>query len=122
MIPYRVSEHPSARAFADEGTRGLRAVRCAGAGRPRAPAQDRAGGAAGARRPRSAAGRDSRCVRPATMNRWVGLAILLLNLGAGAQCDFSRSSSFLRSTIETYPEAERRPILDYLDRARVETD
>jgi hypothetical protein len=36
--------------------------------------------------------------------------------------ELTKSAGFLRSTIETYPEAERRPILDYLDKARVAAD
>jgi hypothetical protein len=34
----------------------------------------------------------------------------------------TKSVAILRTTIETYPEAERRPILDYLDGARIVTD
>jgi len=37
---------------------------------------------------------------------------------ASAQLQVTKSAGFLRTAIETYPEDERRPILDYLDAAR----
>lgn len=49
------------------------------------------------------------------------LAVLLVGLSAG-QVTMTKSAVFLRTTIETYPEAERRPILNYLDGARITAD
>jgi hypothetical protein len=49
------------------------------------------------------------------------LTILLAGLSAG-QVSMTKSAVFLRTTIETYPEAERRPILNYLDGARIVAD
>jgi hypothetical protein len=49
------------------------------------------------------------------------LTILLAGLSAG-QFTMTKSAVFLRTTIETYPEAERRPILNYLDGARIVAD
>jgi hypothetical protein len=49
------------------------------------------------------------------------LPLLLAGLSAG-QVTTTKSAAFLRTTIEAYPEAERRPILDYLDGARIVTD
>ena len=49
------------------------------------------------------------------------LTVLLAGLSAG-QVTTTKSAAILRTTIETYPEAERRPILDYLDGARIVAD
>jgi hypothetical protein len=49
------------------------------------------------------------------------LAVLLAGLSA-AQVTPTKSAVLLRTTIESYPEAERRPILNYLDGARVAAD
>src|SRR5262245_61724753 len=49
------------------------------------------------------------------------LTVLLAGLSAG-QVTTSRTAVFLRATIETYPEAERQPILNYLDGARIVAD
>src|SRR5262245_26837755 len=49
------------------------------------------------------------------------LTTLLAGLSAG-QVTTTKSAVFLRATIETYTEAERRPILDYLDGARIVAD
>jgi len=46
------------------------------------------------------------------------LTVLVAGLSAG-QVTTTRSAVFPRTTIETYPENERRPILDYLDGARI---
>jgi hypothetical protein len=45
------------------------------------------------------------------------LTVLVAGLSAG-QVTTTKSAVFLRTTIETYPEAERRPILNYLDGAK----
>jgi hypothetical protein len=45
------------------------------------------------------------------------LTVLVVGISAG-QITRTRSSGILRTTIETYPEAERGPILNYLDGAR----
>jgi hypothetical protein len=47
--------------------------------------------------------------------------MLAAGLSAG-QVTTTKSVAILRTTIETYPEAERRPILDYLDGARIVAD
>jgi hypothetical protein len=49
------------------------------------------------------------------------LTVLVAGHSAG-QVTTTKSVAILRTTIETYPEAERRPILDYLDGARIVTD
>jgi len=49
------------------------------------------------------------------------LTVLLAGLSAG-QVTTTKSAVFPRTTIETYPEAERRPILNYLDGARIVAD
>jgi hypothetical protein len=49
------------------------------------------------------------------------LTVLLAGLSAG-QVTTTGSSVFLRTTIESYPEAERQPILNYLDGARIAAD
>jgi hypothetical protein len=49
------------------------------------------------------------------------LTVLVAGLSAG-QVTTTKSAAILRTTIETYPEAERRPILDYLDGARIVAD
>jgi hypothetical protein len=49
------------------------------------------------------------------------LTVLVAGHSAG-QVTTTKSAAFLRTTIETYPEAERRPILDYLDGARIVAD
>ena len=49
------------------------------------------------------------------------LTVLVVGISAG-QITRTRSSGILRTTIETYPEAERGPILNYLDGARVVAD
>jgi hypothetical protein len=46
---------------------------------------------------------------------------LIAGLSAG-QVTTTRSAAVLRTTIETYPETERRPILSYLDGARTVAD
>ena len=47
--------------------------------------------------------------------------MLAAGLSAG-QVTTTKSVAILRTTIETYPEAERRPILDYLDGAKIVAD
>jgi hypothetical protein len=49
------------------------------------------------------------------------LTVLVASLSAG-QDKPAKETVFLRTTIETYPETERRPILDYLDGARTVAD
>jgi hypothetical protein len=49
------------------------------------------------------------------------LTVLLAGLSAG-QVTPTKIVSTLRTTVETYPEAERQPILDYLDGARIVAD
>ena len=49
------------------------------------------------------------------------LTVLVAGLAAG-QVTTTKSAAFLRTAIETYPEAERRPIIDYLDGARIVAD
>ena len=49
------------------------------------------------------------------------LTVLVAGLSAG-QVTTTKSIAILRTTIETYPEAERQPILDYLDGARIVAD
>jgi hypothetical protein len=49
------------------------------------------------------------------------LTVLLAGLSAG-QVTTTGSAVFLRTTIESYPEAERQPILNYLDGARIAAD
>jgi hypothetical protein len=49
------------------------------------------------------------------------LTVLVAGLSAG-QITRTKSSLVLRTTIETYPEAERRPFLNYLDGARIVAD
>src|SRR5262249_3222491 len=49
------------------------------------------------------------------------LTVLVAGLSAG-QITKTKSGVFLRATIETYPEAERGPILNYLDGARIVAD
>src|SRR5215468_8207795 len=49
------------------------------------------------------------------------LTVLIASLSAG-QVTTTRSAAVLRTTIETYPETERRPILSYLDGARIVAD
>jgi hypothetical protein len=49
------------------------------------------------------------------------LTVLVAGLSAG-QITRTKSSVILRTTIETYPEVERGPILNYLDGARVVAD
>ena len=49
------------------------------------------------------------------------LTALVAGLSAG-QVTTTKSVAILRTVIETYPEAERRPILDYLDGARIVAD
>src|SRR5215475_15314487 len=49
------------------------------------------------------------------------LTVLLAGLSAG-QITKTKSGVILRTTIETYPEAERGPILNYLDGARIVAD
>jgi len=49
------------------------------------------------------------------------LTVLVAGLSAG-QITKTKSDVILRTTIETYPEAERGPILNYLDGARVVAD
>ena len=49
------------------------------------------------------------------------LTVLVAGLSAG-QITRTKSSVILRTTIEAYPEAERGPILNYLDGARVVAD
>src|SRR5215470_14646712 len=51
----------------------------------------------------------------------LSLTVLVADLAAG-QVTMTKSAVFLRKTIETYPEAERRPILNYLDGARIVAD
>jgi len=51
----------------------------------------------------------------------LSLTVLVADLAAG-QVTMTKSAVFLRKTIETYPEAERQPILDYLDGARIVAD
>lgn len=52
------------------------------------------------------------------------LVMLLLVAPAplSAQVQITETAGFLRTTIETYPERERQPILDYLDGARSVAD
>jgi hypothetical protein len=47
--------------------------------------------------------------------------VFVAGLSAG-QVKTTRITVFPRTTIETYPEAERRPVLDYLDGARTVAD
>ena len=49
------------------------------------------------------------------------LTVLVAGLSAG-QVTRTKSGVFLRTTIETYPEDERAPILNYLDGARIVAD
>jgi hypothetical protein len=49
------------------------------------------------------------------------LTVLVAGLSAG-QVTKTKSGVFLRTTIETYPEAERGPVLNYLDGARIVAD
>ena len=49
------------------------------------------------------------------------LTVLVAGHSAG-QVTTTKSVTILRTTIETYPDAERRPILDYLDGARIVAD
>ncbi len=49
------------------------------------------------------------------------LTILIAGLSAG-QITKTKSDVILRTTIETYPEAERGPALNYLDGARIVAD
>jgi hypothetical protein len=49
------------------------------------------------------------------------LTVLLAGLSAG-QVTVTKSAVVLRTIIETYPEVERQPILNYLDGARVVAD
>ena len=49
------------------------------------------------------------------------LAVLVAGFSAG-QITKTKSDVILRTTIDTYPEAERGPILNYLDGARVVAD
>lgn len=49
------------------------------------------------------------------------LTVLVAGLSAG-QDKPAKETVFLRTTIETYPETERRPIIDYLDGARIVAD
>ncbi|HEX5081197.1 MAG TPA: hypothetical protein VFY40_04065 [Blastocatellia bacterium] len=49
------------------------------------------------------------------------LTILMAGLSAG-QDKPAKDNVLLRKTIETYPEDKRRPILDYLDGARIVAD
>ena len=49
------------------------------------------------------------------------LTVLVAGHSAG-QVTTTKSVAILRTTIETYPEAERRPILDYLDGAKIVAD
>lgn len=49
------------------------------------------------------------------------LTVLVAGISAG-QDKPAKETVFLRATIETYPEAERRPILDYLDGAKAAAD
>jgi hypothetical protein len=49
------------------------------------------------------------------------LTALLASLSAG-QVTMNKSAIFPRTTIESYPEAERQPILNYLDGARIAAD
>src|SRR5262245_41129127 len=59
------------------------------------------------------------------MTKRVLQPLLLIVLAAGlsaAQVTTTKSVAILRTTIETYPEAERQPILDYLDSARIVAD
>jgi len=49
------------------------------------------------------------------------LTVLVAGLSAG-QVTRTKSGVFLRTTIETYPETERGPILNYLDGARIVAD
>jgi hypothetical protein len=49
------------------------------------------------------------------------LTVLMAGLSAG-QVTRTKSGVFLRTTIETYPETERAPILNYLDGARIVAD
>jgi hypothetical protein len=49
------------------------------------------------------------------------LTVLLAGLSAG-QITKTKGSVILRTTIETYPEAERGPILNYLDGAKTVAD
>src|SRR5262245_10379597 len=49
------------------------------------------------------------------------LTVLVAGLSAG-QITRTKSGVFLRTAIETYPEAERGPILNYLDGARIVAD
>src|SRR5262245_11565822 len=49
------------------------------------------------------------------------LTVLMAGLSAG-QDKPAKDNVFLRKTIETYPEDKRRPIIDYLDGARIVAD
>src|SRR5262245_17733009 len=49
------------------------------------------------------------------------LIVLVSGFSAG-QVTTTRSAAILRTTIEAYPETERRPILSYLDGARIVAD
>src|SRR5262245_30910444 len=49
------------------------------------------------------------------------LTVLVTGLSVG-QVTPTKSVAILRKTIETYPDAERRPILEYLDGARIVAD
>ena len=49
------------------------------------------------------------------------ITVLVAGHSAG-QITATKSVAILRTTIETYPEAERRPILDYLDGAKIVAD
>jgi len=49
------------------------------------------------------------------------LTVLLASFSAG-QVTITKSAAILRTTIETYPETERQPILNYLDGARIVAD
>jgi hypothetical protein len=64
-------------------------------------------------------------MRGDTMTNRVLKSLLLTVLVAGlsaAQVANTKSGIFLRTTIETYPEVERGPILNYLDGARIVAD
>ena len=50
------------------------------------------------------------------------VAVVCCAVTVFAQLQVEKSAGFLRTTIETYPPAERRPILDYLNAARKVAD
>ncbi|HEY1269227.1 MAG TPA: hypothetical protein VGH16_18355 [Candidatus Binatia bacterium] len=50
------------------------------------------------------------------------MVFTLCQSAQGGQIEISKSAGFLRVQIEKYPENERRPLLDYLDKGRIAAD